>query len=223
MGPFEQHLDEAIALNRARRDYYAQISEGRSRWVSWWLIGSEKFLRRTARRLDQRALPFNAAGIPIMIQDVVSMEDVAPQERLPRYRRQVTRVELRLAKEVLRSVVEQSASALRKHDYDTVVGATAHALHQIEALESQCQAHFAMSIHLLESVGLAALHSRQYVQQSQEIKPLCRDLVLAQVGALSAGPRLDRLAQAAHEKGAGIIYNDVPPIPFLQEFERGHS
>ena len=75
-----------------------------------------------------------------------------------------------------------------------------------------------MTIHLLESLGFAALHAVQYIEQDAQVESLCRRLVAIQVLLLTGGIFYDRLAQPCHAQGAGILLNDVPVIPFLTDY-----
>lgn len=71
---------------------------------------------------------------------------------------------------------------------------------------------------MLESLGLAALHAPQYLEQSGgETEKLAKQLVGVQLWLADTGIYMDKLAQGCHAMGAGIIVNDVPEIPFLAE------
>jgi len=55
---FADHLREAIAVNRSRRDFYAERTGGRSRLLSTTLITLETLSLPWAMYLDRQARPF---------------------------------------------------------------------------------------------------------------------------------------------------------------------
>jgi hypothetical protein len=214
-GPFEAHLCEAIALNTARRPVYAQATDGRSWWLSTWLISAEQATRPVARWLDRRARPYNAVGIGIVADDFASMDAVGSpsspsahrgrmslwaaavlQLRLRRYRRSIQRAAIRRN---FSAIERRSARLLRK-------------LHRAERTQG---VHLAMTVHLVESIGFAAAHAPTYAAQSGgDTDGLARDLLLVQSVGLRLAIPTDRAAQRHHQDGVGILVHDVPAIAF---------
>lgn len=218
---FEIHLREAIALNRQRRAYYIARTAGKARLLSHWLVASEQVCLPVARYFDKRAKLYIQQGVPVVKNDFVDMADVADVEQKTRYRgiaSHSTRTEVR---NLLRRAKREGRSLLGRADYAAICVLLADALHQLEEIEAACRAHFAMSQHVLESTGLAALHAPQYIASDASVGKLCRQLVGIQLYLLEGSVLMDSLAQPCHALGAGIIVNDVPAIPFLQEYADG--
>ena len=77
-GPFEQHLRDAIALNRARAPRYAALSQGASIAISRRLIRAERLLLPVAWVFDRWARPYHEAGVALLTDVFESMDQVPP-------------------------------------------------------------------------------------------------------------------------------------------------
>lgn len=218
VGHFELHLIEAIAINSERQAYYRQKTQGKSKWLSWLLIWSERMTLALARYFDKSARPFNERGIAVVEADFVSMADIKPVETAPIYQGIATAAQRKQVLMWLKQLQKQAKPALKQGNYQQVADLTAQKLQQLHDYEQQTACHYAMTIHLLESLGFAALHAVQYIEQDAQVETLCRRLVAIQVLLLTGGIFYDRLAQPCHAQGAGILLNDVPVIPFLTEY-----
>lgn len=215
---FYRHVSEAIHSNKARRPYYRQRAGLYAWWTSTVLILSERLTLPIARRFDRLALPFNERGIPVVEDDFVEMTLILPQETAPKYQAMPNRKARSAVKKLAKRARKASMSALRHGKYAIIQQEIASAIHHLDQLEQEHCLHFAMTKHLLESAGLAALRAPIYIRASSgEAETLCRKFVGLQVQAIDRGIFLDKMAQVSHHKGVGIIVNDVPDIPFLAE------
>lgn len=215
-GHFSKHLKDAIRINQQRQPYYADLTAGRSRWLSRWMVLSEYLCLPLAYYFDRKAAPFNARGIGIVEKDFIDMSEIQPVHTPPPLTGVAGDTTLGRVKSALKAYKGESQLALRAGDYQAVCTATAATLTWLGVEERQCGASFAMSRHLLESIGFAAVHASGYITADPSCAPLARQLTGVQLGLADAGIFTDRLAQKCHSLGAGIIINDVPHIPFLQ-------
>lgn len=215
---FYRHVSEAIQSNKSRRSFYYRQAGLTAWWTSSILIFSEKLTIPIARRFDRMALPFNERGIPVVEDDFVEMSLVLPKETAPRHQGVPNRISRSEVKSLGKSARKASLAALKRGNYAIIQQEIASAIRELEIIEKRYDLHFAMTKHLLESAGIAALHAPVYIRASSgEASNLCRKFVSLQIKAIDRGIFLDRMAQASHRKGAGIIVNDVPDIPFLAE------
>jgi hypothetical protein len=214
----ELHLREAIALNRARKERYARLTDGGSDGLFRRLIASEWVLLPVARLVDAQAAPFVAQGIPVVTSDFVPMESVAPFGTPVPPARAMSRADEAAARAILWRLVRRSNDGL-----EATAQACAQALEELRLLEGEAGLSFPMSRHLVESLGLAALHGLQHNQDSGgETAGLVRRLVgLQRLGLVTLDPvGIDRQANRFHQQGLGIIANEVPAIPFEEEWGR---
>lgn len=215
---FYRHVSEAIQSNKSRRSYYHQQAGNKAWWTSTILIFSERLTIPIARRYDRMALPFNEHGIPVVEDDFAEMSLILPKETPPRHQGQPDRLSRLELKRLAKNARKASMAALKRGNYAIVQQELAAAIRGLEAVEQKYNLHFAMTRHLLESAGLAALRAPVYIRASSgEAGNLCRKFVALQVKVIDRGIFLDKMAQASHRKGVGIIVNDVPDIPFLAE------
>lgn len=211
---FAHHLTEAIELNRAREPLHAARSEGASRPVSRRLVFLERLVRPFAWLTDRQARKWNERGVGIVRDDFMPMAGAAAVDRPVRYTGQMSAEQERQVKERLKAYRDQVNDLADRRDFAGAARRTEAELRALEALERAWGCHLAMSIHVVEQVGFAAANVVRYVQQEPEVAGFARKFIRRLTWGLPESPELDRKAQAAHARGAGVIVNDVPPIPF---------
>lgn len=217
-GYFYIHLADAIKTNRARRPHYIQQTKGKARLLSHWLVSSEVMCLPLARYFDSQAQPFIEKGIPIVQNDFIDMQHIAELGTSTQYQGIADKASCQQVHQALKALKKGGLAALKQQDYLAICQQTADTMDVLDKLEQQSGAHFAMCKHMLESLGIAALHAPQYLEQSGgETEKLGKQLVGIQLWLADTGIYMDKLAQGCHAMGAGIIVNDVPEIPFLEE------
>lgn len=211
----ERHLKDAIALNSDRRARYAELTDGRSDGLFRRLILSERALLPLARVIDAQAAPFVARGIPVVEADFVPMERVAPFGTPVPPAAPMGEAEQAAARAVLRAVYRDSGEGL-----EATVRSCALGLEELRLVEREAGLSFAMSRHLLESLGYAALHGLEHNRASDgETAGLVAAMVgLQRLGLVTLDPvGIDQQANAFHQQGLGVITNEMPVIPFEEE------
>lgn len=217
---FYTHLMKAIHINKSRKKTYAQLTGNKSKSVSNRLIFFERLCLPLANHYDKKAVQFDLRGIPIIRNDFVSMDDIKDAGVPPVYTNVVNRTEYRELRTILKQYKQQVKKHLGNNFFEGICDFTLELLYLLEDLEKKHQVHFAMSKHLLESIGLNAFNAISYARQSSgETIYLSKQLVNLHTAAIYFGLRLDRSAQKIHTMGAGIIVNDVPSIPFLSKWQ----
>lgn len=215
---FAEHLNEAIALNTEREPLYYDATDGRTVGLSQLLITSERSLLPTAEEFDARALEFHAEGIPIVAADFVPMSGV------PAYDAPIAHHGF--LSEEARTAASTALDPLRTVDpaeFQEVADKAYQALLTLAEIEATYDVHLAMTKHLLESPALAALHAIDYAALSDgRTSQLSTDLISYQLELpmeRDLGLLVDAEANQYHMEGVGIIVNDVPHIPFVEEYE----
>ena len=215
MSGFCQHIQDAIRINRQRRPVYDAMAGRLARRASDLLIGTEYVCLPFALVFDRRGKRFNEAGIPIIRDDFVSMEEIGDPNDPPRYANLAQRSEFEAVRVELheyRRCMRDRAKAL---NFEQAARDTARMLAAVVEREARCEAHFAMVRHVLESIGLAAVNAIRFAELSGgRTRRLSRDLLLFQIKGARTAVALDRRAQEVHALGVGIIVNDLPAIPF---------
>lgn len=212
----EQHLRDAIDLYSERQYLYSAQTSGLSDSLFKKLIGTEKLALVIAKYFDIRAYSYQQKGIAIISADFVSMDDNAGygapiKATLPLNENIVNEVEALLAEF---EPISDEFSPLAQQCHDVIVA--------INVLEEGHAIYLPMTKHLLESIGYAALHAPDYNEKSNgETLALSRDFINVQIASLSISKPMayDVAANAFHQQGVGILVNDLPHIPFLEDFE----
>ncbi|MFC1746497.1 hypothetical protein ACFL35_21065 [Candidatus Riflebacteria bacterium] len=219
-GTFYRHVIEARTINKQRREVYARLSSGKSKSVSNLLIHLESLTLLFARYIDWKAAKFNKRGIPIIENEFVSMEHILPIETRPAFRNRSSHYLKNKVKSLLKRFQRRIKKELSRFDFHAAAGRTYRVLQKLKEVEDKGQCHFAMTRHILESIGLAALHAIHYVKISRgETRKLSSLFIKMHLLSLKGGLRLDRKAQKIHKLGIGILVNDLPFIPFEKEWE----
>lgn len=185
------------------------------------MVSAECVLLPVARYFDKQAQPFINAGVPIVKNDFIDMDMVLDANKKTKYAGESSPETNKLLQQSFRDFRKARLQYLKNGDYPSICQCAVEMLALIDRKEEESQAHFANSKHLFESVGFAALHAPQYLEQSNGgTEKLGKQLVGLQLWLADTGIYMDKLAQGCHKRGAGILVNDVPYIPFLEEFNR---
>ena len=213
--PFTGHVREAIALNNARKEYYAQVSNGATSKVSLLYTSLEYSLLPLCAFFDRWALKFRKAGIPVLCDDFVSMAGVAPVEAQPARRGMLDHSGRKQLRKMLRSWQWKSGLAAARKDFIKVQLLALSILHDLHQLELRYQCNLALTIHFAESVGLAARNADRLSQQfAHRTDNFYRAFIALQISGIRMFSKVDVQAQHFHRAGIGIIINDLPAIPF---------
>lgn len=218
---FFKHLRDAIKINDGRSSYYITHSQGKSRTVSEELIRSERKLLLPALILDIKAQSLINRGVPVICGDFVSMNEISPREGAVLYRGLADPM-------IFSQMADNFLVAAQKMDLANQAGQyndladVAYVLWQdIVRSEKATNSNFCMAKHVVESLGIAALHAPIYIKQSGgRAQSVVKDFIKVQILGLSETTlSIDKNAQLAQVEGVGIICNDVPHIPFAEEWE----
>lgn len=212
LGPcFQEHLEEAIALNESRRPKYSALTEGRSETISDTLINSERLSLIFAKSVDESAQPYHEAGIRIVCDEFVPMSGTpAFSETFSFEPEPLTAFEAvdgdELSKELEAAFNDGGFVALSELADASIL-----------ALETP-RAYHCMLRHMLESLrriaNLAPVHDASATEAGME-STLAISEEMVRLHFLSIGPAADLDAKAAQiqSEGVPILCQDVPSIP----------
>lgn len=209
-GGLQRHLREAISLNTRRRRRYLNLTQGKSRWISWILINSERVALIAAAYVDARAKPFQKAGIPIVNLDLVSMESIQPFEE--KTTKLVQPIEQFRPINVWKLIAE-IGHHYKQYKFDGVGDCARSYLQELAGVYT----YHGMVRHLLESILRISRLAKEYIKQADELQiaspaPLSWTLIKLHLMALPLGAYLDKLAAPIQAQGVPIIIQDVPQI-----------
>ncbi|GAB5536527.1 MAG: hypothetical protein Rubg2KO_27760 [Rubricoccaceae bacterium] len=219
------HLRAAIRQNVARRADYRRRGGLRAWGLSVVLVAHERSLLPFAALLDRKAKPFQREGIPILAADLQPMHFSPPPGRQLEGVGAVPWSERALPAAFLWETIRAFRSALRRRGFEAgrfrdIAAIADGALYGLELAEGVTTARFALTGHVLESLGLSAINGLAYAEPSDgQTVPLSRRFVAGQVLLLPGALSLDLLAGPAHARGVPIFIDDVPPVPFREAWQ----
>lgn len=212
---FFRHVTDAIAVNLERRELYSKLSGGQTERISSELIAMEHAMIPLAKLLDRWAEKYHKLGIPIITDDFVSMALVKAFDAPLEFGGPPSKNIREKYRKILRVFSRQARLAIFLRKFQRTAQITQAAVEEIRQLEIEGKCHFAMTCHMLESIGLCARNSEGYRQQSRgATDALAQALLASQYLGLRPLARLDFLAHPTQAHGIGILVNDIPPIPF---------
>lgn len=207
MAPFSDHLREAIALNRARLEPWAVLSQGRTRVVSRLLITSEYATLPVAWWTERQARRAAPSGLRDLDRCFVSMRDLPPVERAaPADAPQA----LRRARAAATTTWARAVAAARRADApDAALAASLALLRDLaDAPGALC-----MRRHLAESAARAGSVLMGLSRESA-VRPVLWGLLQRHGLGFGAADRLDDLALPLQREGVPILAHDLPVIPW---------
>ena len=188
------------------------------------LIRTEYICLPFALGFDRRGKRFNEAGIPIIQDDFVSMEEIRDPHDPPTYANRAGRGEFEAVSAGLNEYKRCLRDSANTFDFEQAARDTAQMLTAVAERETRCEAHFAMVRHVLESIGLAAVNAIRFAELSAgKTRFLSRNLLKFETKGVRTAVALDRRAQEVHALGVGIIVNDLPSIPFPAPLQERNS
>lgn len=217
---FYNHLIDAININKSRNDYYLQKSQGMSQDISRQLINSERSLIWQALWIDMRAQKFIRMGTPIVCDDFVDMGNIKTKEHQSMHTDVINDLEFEKLKKIIYHSRQKMQFLNDEYSFKKVSDEAFDLLLYIENIEKETDSNLCMTKHVVESLGLASVHAKTYSQNTDnEVNSLARDFIRIKILGLSDFIlNLDKDAQEMHSLGIGIICNDVPHIPFKEEY-----
>lgn len=223
-----QHMRNAITMNKERREVYARLTGQGSRPVSNALLAGEEstVVAWTLAALDWLAADYNAQGVPLITEDVIPLRPLAP-ETPSRWRGRADAATQAAARAILVSFVADARRLTSARAFHELAGRAHAAVVALQALEERARCHFAMSVHLLSTVGYGALRADEHARRARPVRWLfswsftgfdvSSGFVSAQYlsSTLYALPdfalEIDLAAQAVHrDHGVGIVVNEFP-------------
>lgn len=210
------HLRDAIRLNRSRRPRYARLGGARAWTLSTALIAAERALLPAARVLDAQAGAFVAAGVPILVADLMPMSAAGSVGERDAAGGRGERVRLRTSDLRLLDVWREARGGRFAEAADAIRGA----LNTVRRLEASSGRAYALTAHVLDSAGLMALRAPIYAEATGGATlPLSRRLVVGHLPLVPAALRLDVAAHPVQARGVGLFVRDLPAVPFVAEHD----
>ncbi len=216
---FYRHVLGGLRVFRERGGVYERLSQGASRKITRRVMLFQRVFLPLAWLVDRRAHRFQRRGIPIIKADLMPVAGLPDPETPPKWRgRLAPDPAKRLAAE-LGAFKSLFRARVKTADFAGAAAAAHRTLRLVRDLESREGCHLAMTAHFLESLGLCALHADRYARESGGgTLPLSKAFLNVQLFPFGGTLAVDLEGQSLHARGIGILVNDVPAIPFEQEY-----
>lgn len=205
------HINEAIQLNKARKVYYTELSQGLSTQTSNALIFLEKQMLPISYIFDGIAKKYQKAGLDLFCEDLISMnetpsfkntyENGAPDVKNFKY---IKRFEI--YKSLKNSFKNESYESLIKTSYKWIDDLS------VEPRFNCLTRHFLEAI--IRSAKLAPVHIEKAHQKGMKSPRALVNRYLKSIFiSFFYSVPIDETARHTQALGIPIICNDVPAIP----------
>lgn len=206
----DQHLQEAIDLNKARRPLYSALTQGKSEAISDELIQSEELTLKSIGGLLNLAVAWWVKDVPIVCKEYI------PMSRSPAFSESFLSP---LPSEKPNWIAPVSTMfalqwAYIFHGRKRLIEVAREEFHKLHLPDHyQC-----MSKHILESI-IAAASAADELEALSQAKgapdPWWINILTVQSHILYVyiGAKVDRMSEELHQQGIPIICHDVPSIP----------
>lgn len=212
---FSGHVKEAIKVNHERAKFYAELSNGETKGLSKLYTSMEYALLPVSAIFDRWGRHLNLQGIPALVNDFVPMSAIKPAATKPLNTGALDRDGTKAFRKILGAFQSRVFAAASRKDFLQVQMAAIEALTSLRQLEARYACNLALSVHFVESIGLAGRNadnlSRTFAGRSDNFY---RAFIIAQNAGVKMFSIIDLKAQRFHGQGIGIIVNDLPAIPF---------
>ena len=208
------HIEEAMEINKERRERYSALTKGKSRTLSNFLIASEKMSLIPVKMQELKALPFNKKGIDILCTEVISMK------KTPAFKSKVSLKNFPKIEKFRRwSVVKLAKDLYGAHKKRDFLMASTLLRKEMKGLE-KFPGMYCMHRHVIESMLRASnygpIHQKNARSLDLDVKELGEvswNFILSQILTFPLAYQIDKMAFPFQQKGIPIICQDVPYIP----------
>lgn len=206
-----KHIHEAMVLNKQRKPLYSELSQGLSERISDKMIAMEYQLIALSPFADAWAVPFQAAGISIVCEDLV------PMEQTPDFTTENP--------EGMDSVINFHPPDIKYIQENLLIFFESKEYLKMAEVADQNVKNLdhnprynCMVKHILESIRRMAALTPKHAEKSKKILPvstelLSRVLLKNHIKLLATAAKLDQLAAPLQAAALPIICQDVPYIP----------
>lgn len=207
---FQEHIRESIAINKERKQVYADLTDGRSNKIFNLLISYEYLTLAPAAVFDLKALSYQKNGMDLFCHEFMSMmrtpkfqpeNQIIPSEKFRPFDWKFYKTRMN--------------EALKHRDLSEVRKTSIEAL-----LDLKSQPHYyCFSRHLFESIYRFAFFAPLRAQQAQDMElkdptDLMFKVMKLHLLGLKDSHRIDLWSQPIQMSGIPILCSEIPDLLF---------
>lgn len=222
---FTHHTKSAIVINKRRKKYYSDLSNGKTNKISFWLIFFSYLLLPFCNFIDLKGRKLQKYDSNILRNDFRELTEISEYSQEILRKNIITIKSYKQIDNFRIKYIKKIRKNLKNNDLQKICFATKEFIELIEDTENKENCNLPMTKHLAESIGYQALHGITYAQKSNnKTLKLTKFLIRIHIwGLFNSMNLLDKKCQNFYKNGIGIVLNDVPTIPFLFEFEQHNN
>lgn len=219
---FTHHTISALKVNSKRKKYYASLTNGSSKFITFILNCFSIIMLPITFFVDIYANKFIKKGVKILQNDFVELTEINLKTKAVERTNAFSNDVYKQVDNIRKNYISAIRKSLRKKELFDVCILSAEFLQNISLVEIENNCNIPMTKHIVESIGFNALHGIKYSKQSYG-KTLKLSIFLIRLhvcGLLNSLKLIDKPSQKFFSKGVGIVINDIPKIPFLDELNK---
>lgn len=205
---FGQHLRESIEINKQRKKFYSNLTNGESNRIFNFLIISERISLLPAYYFDKKSKVYHENGIPLFCDEFMPMnisEEFMPEEFLI--------PEDEFGKFELKKYTEKLNWAIRNKNSYLVKKVSLDAIRDLEKYPS----YYCMTRHILESIFrfiyfLPMQEQKSLDQSLKSPKNLVYKVISLHNLALKSSMLIDKWSAPIQKMGIPILCSELPKL-----------
>ncbi len=213
--PFYTHVKDALIINKQRKHIYSDLSNGKTKFLSGKLLVFENSLIPVAKLFDAWARKLRRKGYPVLESDFVSMSLISKAETKVIGISPLKKATKARIKELSNSYLKEALTLANQNRFLELSELSRTFISNIDLIQKKENLLFPLTIHLAESVGLAAKNAHNLCNQYKgKTNRFYSSFIRAQLIGLIPFGSLDFEANQFHTQEIGILVNDLPVISF---------
>ena len=223
--PFTHHTKSAIRNNRDRKKYYSDLSNKKTKKISFLLNFFSYLQLPLTLLIDNVAKKYNKKGILILENDFIELSEINPKHQLVEKQNIISKELYNYIDIERKNYIKNIKYLLKNKELEKICEISDVFIKNIEEIEKNDNCNIPLTKHIVESVGFSALHGIEYKKQSNGKTQQLTIFIIKHhvVGLYNSLRWFDKKCQIFFSKNIGIIINDIPSIPFCAEWEKYYT
>jgi len=219
---FKIHVKEAMEINRHRRDFYAEMSGGKTRSISNGHIFVEKLIYLWAAAYDRKDRvyydDFEKSPFCSILMDMATTPELQTELEFPeKAYQEITKKEMKAFKKDLKESFNKKDMKAFEAKIDAFMSSE-----KMDNPYFHCLVRHYLESIMRTSMLIPAMKKLAAKKGLKDPEAVMRHFIAYQVGGLSLGNHFDKLAEPHQTNGLRLFCRDNPfiPKPDLSQFEQ---
>lgn len=219
--PFTHHTKSAIKVNKNRKKYYSDLTNGKSKSITFLLNTLSYLMLPIIFFIDISAKRFTQKGIKILENDFIELSEINQKDKSVEKLDIINFENYNYVNNKRINYIKSVKALLKTQNLLEICHKSSDFIESIEKIEKKGNCNIPMTKHIVESIGFNVLHGIEYSKQSNGKTLHLSNLIIRLhiLGLNNSLNWIDKKCQVFFQNNVGIVINDIPSIPFVTEWK----